>query len=43
MDRYLKAERDRFRLQGIDTTKPGTLLRKSITMRKAGDGVKAEP
>lgn len=43
IDRYLKAERDRLRLKGISTTKPGALLRNSITVRKAGDEVEAEP
>ena len=42
IDRYLKAERDRLRLKGISTTKPGTLLRNSITVRKAGDELEAE-
>lgn len=43
IDRYLKAERDRLRLKGISTTKPGALLRNSITARKAGDELEAEP
>jgi hypothetical protein len=43
MDRYLKAERDRLRLKGISTTKPGVLLRNSIQIRKAGDEVSSEP
>lgn len=43
IDRYLKAERDRLRLKGISTTKPGTLFRNSITVRKAGDELEAEP
>lgn len=43
IDRYLKAERDRLRLKGIPTTKPGALLRNSITVRKAGDEVEDEP
>lgn len=43
IDRYLKAERDRSRLKGISTTKPGTLLRNSVTVRKAGDEVEDEP
>ena len=42
-DRYLQAERDRLKLKGIATTKPGALLRNSITVRKAGDEVEAEP
>ena len=43
MDRYLKTERDRLRLRGISTTKPGILLRNSINIRKAGDEVSSEP
>ena len=43
IDRYLKAERDRLKLKGIATTKPGALLRNSITVRKAGDEVEDEP
>ncbi|MDN5913422.1 MAG: DDE-type integrase/transposase/recombinase [Yaniella sp.] len=43
IDRYLKAERDRLRLKGIFTTKPGTLFRNSITVRKAGGELEAEP
>jgi len=43
VDRYLKAERDRLRLKGISTTKPGVLLRNSIKIRKAGDEVPLEP
>ena len=43
VDRYLKAERDRLRLKGISTTKPGVLLRNSITIRKAGDEMFCEP
>lgn len=43
IDRYLKDERDRLRLKGISTTKPGALLRNSITVRKAGDELEAEP
>ena len=43
MDRYLKAERERLRLKGISTTKPGVLLRNSIQIRKAGDEVSSEP
>lgn len=42
-ERYLKAERDRLRLKGISTTKPGTLVRYSITVRAAGDEVEVEP
>lgn len=43
VDRYTKAERDRLRLKGISTTKPGVLLRNSIKIRKAGDEMPAEP
>jgi hypothetical protein len=43
IDRYLKAERDRLTLKGIAATKPGALLRNSITVRKAGDEVEDEP
>lgn len=43
VDRYLKTERDRLRLKGFGTTKPGVLLRNSITIRKAGDEVSSEP
>ena len=43
VDRYLKGERDRLRLRGISTTKPGVLLRNSIKIRKAGDEVSSEP
>ena len=41
VDRYLKAERDRLALKGISTTRPGVLLRNSITVRKAGDEMEA--
>lgn len=43
VDRYLKPERDRQRLKGISATKPGTLLRNSIKIRKAGDETGTEP
>ena len=43
VDRYLKTERERLRLRGISTTKPGVLLRNSIKIRKAGDEVSSEP
>jgi hypothetical protein len=43
VDRYLKTERDRLRLKGISATKPGTLLRNSIKIRKAGDEMGTEP
>lgn len=43
IDRYLKGARDGDQLRGIATTKPSPLLRSSITIRKAGDEVEAEP
>lgn len=43
IDRYLKAERNRLKLRGIGTTKPGTLLRNSIRIRRAGDEMESEP
>lgn len=43
IDRYLAPVRDTATLRGIAATTPGTLLRNSITVRKAGDEVEAEP
>lgn len=43
IDRYLAPTRAKDPLHGISATKPGTLLRNSITIRKAGDEVEAEP
>lgn len=43
VDRYLKEERERLRLKGISTSKPGVLLRNSIQIRKAGDEMPPEP
>ena len=43
IDRYLAKAKARGALHGMSTTKPGTLLRTSITIRKAGDEVEAEP
>ncbi len=43
VDRYLKPERDRLRLRGFSATKPGTLLRNSIKIRKAGDEMESGP
>lgn len=43
IDRYLAPARAKDPLHGISATKPGTLLRNSITIRKAGDEVEAEP
>lgn len=43
IDRYLAPARAKDPLRGISTTKPSPLLRSSITIRKAGDEVEAEP
>jgi len=43
IDRYLKTARDKDKIKGISTTKASPLLRSSITIRKAGDEVEAEP
>lgn len=43
IDRYLAPVRAQDRLRGKSTTKPGALLRNSISIRKAGDEVEAEP
>ena len=43
IDRYLTPTRAKDPIRGKTTTKPGTLLRNSITIRKAGDEVEAEP
>ena len=43
IDRYLATARAKDPLRGKSTTRPGTLLRNSITIRKAGDEVEAEP
>lgn len=43
IDRYLKEERKKYQLKGISATKPGTLLRNSITIRRAGDEMEAQP
>jgi len=43
IDRYLAPARARDPIRGKTTTKPGTLLRNSISIRKAGDEVEAEP
>jgi len=43
IDRYLAKAKAHGALHGISTTKPGTLLRTSITIRKAGDEVEADP
>lgn len=43
IDRYLKESRKSLELRGISSTKPGALLRNSITIRKAGDEIGDEP
>jgi hypothetical protein len=43
IDRYLKPAKATDQIRGISTTKPSPLLRSSITIRKAGDEVEAEP
>ena len=43
IDRYLAPARSKDPIRGKSTTKPGTLLRNSISIRKAGDEVEAEP
>jgi hypothetical protein len=43
IDRYLGPVRDKDPLRGKSATKPGPLLRNSITVRKAGDEVEDEP
>lgn len=43
IDRYLKSAKEKDPLRGISTTKPSPLLRSTITIRKAGEEVAAEP
>lgn len=43
IDRYLAPARLRDPIRGKATTRPGSLLRNSISVRKAGDEVEAEP
>ncbi len=43
IDRYLKPAKASDQIKGACTTKPSPLLRSSITIRKAGDEVEAEP
>ena len=43
IDRYLAPARARDPIRGKSTTRPGEMLRNSITIRKAGDEVEAEP
>lgn len=41
--RYLKITKKKLGIYGISTTKPGSLLRNSIEIRKAGDEVEQKP
>lgn len=43
IDRYLAPARAKDTLRGASTTKPSPLLRSTITIRRAGDEVEAEP
>ena len=43
IDRYLGPVRAKDAINGISTTKPGSLLRSAITIRRAGDEVEDEP
>ncbi|MCF2573345.1 integrase, partial [Brevibacterium sp. UCMA 11754] len=43
IDRYLGPTRAKDAINGISTTKPGSLLRSAITIRRAGDDVEDEP
>ena len=43
IDRYLNTARAKDPIRGKSATKPGSLLRNSISIRKAGDEVEAEP
>ncbi|WP_229503614.1 integrase catalytic domain-containing protein [Nesterenkonia sedimenti] len=43
IDRHLAPAKARDPIRGKSTTKPGALLRNSISVRKAGDEVEAEP
>ena len=43
IDRYLRSTKARDPLRGKSTTKPGSMLRNSITIRRAGDEVEQEP
>jgi hypothetical protein len=43
IDRYLAPAKATDQIRGVATTKPSPLLRASITIRKAGDEVEAEP
>ena len=43
IDRYLRTAKATDQIKGVSTTKTSPLLRSSITIRKAGDEVEAEP
>ena len=43
IDRYLKGAKATDQIRGVSTTKPSSLLRSSIRIRRAGDEVEAEP
>ena len=43
IDRYLTQARAKDPIRGRSATRPGTMLRNSITIRKAGDEVETEP
>ena len=43
IDRYLKPTRAKDAISGHSATKPGSLLRSAITIRRAGDDVEDEP
>jgi len=43
IDRLLAKERKKYRIKGRSTTKPGTLLKKSIPIRIFADGDEAKP
>ncbi len=43
IDRYLQSAKATDQVKGVSTTKPSPLLRSSITIRRAGDEVEAEP
>lgn len=43
IDRYLAPAKARDPIRGKSATKPGSLLRNSISVRKAGDEIEAEP
>ncbi len=43
IDRYLAPAKAADPIRGTTTTKPGSMLRNSISIRRAGDEVEAEP